>query len=238
MQDITTATKTVATPDGEMTVYLARPRELGPFPGLLVFQEAFGVNEHIRDVTKRLATAGFIAAAPELYHRTAPGFEGSYENVSPSLALSRSLTVSGLEDDIKATHDLLVKDQSCDGRIASIGFCMGGRVSFIANSTVPLRAAVSFYGGGIAPALLDRAPHQRAPILLLWGGLDKHIDEEQRRSVRSALDDAGKPFVDTLFSTADHGFFCDRRASYNPAAAREAWALAIAFLGVNLGQVE
>lgn len=238
MQDITTAAKSVQTPDGDMTVFLSRPRELGPFPGLLVFQEAFGVNEHIRDVAQRFAAAGYIAAAPELFHRTAPGFQGSYDDVPAAMEVARTVTLPGLEEDIRATYGLLANDQSCDGRIASIGFCMGGRVSFLANSIVPLRAAVSFYGGGIAPGLLDRAAQQNGRNLFFWGGLDRHIGEDQRRAVREALDAAGKPYVDTLFSSADHGFFCDLRASHSPAASRQAWALTLAFLASTPGQVE
>ena len=220
----------------EMRVFLARPSASGKVAGIIVFQEAFGVNSHIRDVTQRFAKLGYLAAAPELFHRTAPGFEGSYTDFSTVQPHMKALTNEGLEADARATFDLLRNDPVCNGRFASIGFCMGGRVSFLANSILPLAAAVSFYGGGIATGLVDRAPRQNAPILLVWGGLDKHILEEQRGAVREALTGASKPFIDTLFSFADHGFFCDQRASYNAAAARDAWALATSFLAGNLGQ--
>lgn len=214
----------------EMRVYLARPESAGPHPGILVFQEAFGVNAHIRDVTERFAKLGYVAAAPELFHRTAPGFEGDYENLEPSMNLARAVTVEELEADVMAAFNLLRNDSGCTGRVAAIGFCMGGRVAYLANSIAPLTAAVSFYGGRIAPQLLDRAAKQNGPILLVWGGLDKHIGADQRAAVREALDAASKPYVETLFSFADHGFFCDQRASYNPDAARDAWALATSFL--------
>ena len=107
---------------------------------------------------------------------------------------------------------------------------MGGRVSFIANSTLPLRAAVSFYGGGIAPGLLDRTSKVHGPMLFVWGGLDKHIPAEQRRQVTDALTAHKKIYVNTEFSRADHGFFCDERASYEPHSAREAWTLTLEFL--------
>jgi carboxymethylenebutenolidase len=99
---------------------------------------------------------------------------------------------------------------------------------------LPLQASISFYGGGIAPGmmpgLLDRAGDLHAPILLFWGGLDTHILPEQTRAVEDALKKAGKQFVNVTVSYADHGFFCDARASYNPAAAGLAWALTKQFL--------
>ena len=107
---------------------------------------------------------------------------------------------------------------------------MGGRVSFIANSVVALRAAVSFYGGGIAPGLLDRASKLQAPSLLIWGGLDTHITPEHRKAVTDALTAQQKIYVNVEFSRADHGFFCDERAAYEPHSARQAWALTLEFL--------
>ena len=107
---------------------------------------------------------------------------------------------------------------------------MGGRVSFLANSMVPLRAAVSFYGGGIAPGLLDRASKVQAPSLLIWGGLDKHITPAHRKAVTDALSGQQKIYVNVEFSHGDHGFFCDERASYEPRSARQAWALTLEFL--------
>jgi carboxymethylenebutenolidase len=111
-----------------------------------------------------------------------------------------------------------------------VGFCMGGRVSFLANSVVPVRKAVSFYGGGIAPGLLDRAAKLHGPALLIWGGLDKHITPEHRKAVTDALSAQRKTYVNVEFSNADHAFFCDDRAAYEPHAARQAWALTLEFL--------
>lgn len=219
----------------EMRVFLARPEGKGKFPGILVFQEAFGVNAHIRDVAERFAKIGYLAAAPELFHRSAPpGWEGPYGNFDAVRPHMQAMTNEGLEADVRATFDLLRKDSACDGRVVSIGFCMGGRVSFLTNSILPLSAAVSFYGGGIAQGLLDRAAKQHAKILMFWGGLDKHIGEEQRSAIRQALDRASKPYIDVLMSSADHGFFCDQRPSFNAAAARDAWALSTSFLAGEL----
>lgn len=212
----------------EMRVYVARPSATGERPAILVFQEAFGVNSHIRDVTDRFAKRGYIAAAPELFHRTAPGFEGRYNDFDSVRKHIGALTTEGTEADVRAAYDLLKGASS----VVCIGFCMGGRVSFIANSVVPLSASVGFYGN-VPPELLDRASRQNGPNLLFWGGLDKHIGEEQRSALRQALTNASKPFTETLFSFADHGFFCDERSSYNPDAARDAWALTTSFLDAH-----
>jgi carboxymethylenebutenolidase len=207
----------------------------------LVFQEAFGVNAHIRDVTERFAREGYHALAPELFHRTAPGFEGAYNNFEAAMPHARALKVPDLEADARSAYAWLRANLgSPEAPLACIGFCMGGMVSYLTNSLLPVRAAVSFYGGGIAPGplgpgLLNRVGDLHAPQLLFWGGLDKHIGPEQTQAVAEALRKAGKPFVNVEFGDASHGFFCDARASYNPAAAQQAWALTHAFLNYNLG---
>jgi len=215
-----------------MAAYVARPGQGGPHPGLLVFQEAFGVNRHIRNVSDRLAAEGYVVIAPELFHRTAPaGFEGNYKDF-PSIAPHyQAVTNEGAEADVRATFEWLRSNPQVKAdAISGVGFCMGGRISFLANSVVPVRKAVSFYGGGIAPGLLDRASKLHGPALLIWGGLDKHITPEHRKAVTDALSAHHKIYVNVEFSNADHAFFCDERASYEPVAARQAWALTLEFL--------
>lgn len=198
----------------------------------MVFQEAFGVNSHIRNVTERFAAQGYLAIAPELFHRTAPaGFEGSYSDFPAVMPHYQALTNEAADADVRACYEWLsahvqVKADS----ISCVGFCLGGRISFLANGVVPVRAAVSFYGGGIAPGLLDRASKLHGPALLIWGGLDKHITAEHRRAVIEALTAHHKPYVNVEFSNADHAFFCDERGAYEPNAARQAWALTLEFL--------
>jgi carboxymethylenebutenolidase len=218
-----------------MSAYTAIPGDGGKLPGLLVFQEAFGVNEHIRDVTRRFAKAGFVAIAPELFHRTGPGFEGKYDNFQACMPHMQGLTPEGLSQDAQAAFDWLQKNpRVVPNCTASVGFCMGGRVSFLANAVAPLRAAISFYGGNIAPALLPRAPQLHGPMLFFWGGQDAHIPQDQIRAVIDAVRQAKKTFVNVEFSDADHGFFCDARPSYNEAAAKQAWDLSMRFLSTYL----
>ena len=118
--------------------------------------------------------------------------------------------------------------------VGTVGFCLGGRVSYVANTFLPLKAAISFYGGGINN-LLSRASNMHAPHLFFWGGKDKHIKREHITALDETLSAAGKEFINVLFSDADHGFFCDKRAAYHPKAAGEAWELMRAFLKNNLG---
>jgi len=215
-----------------MSAYVSRPDDDTSRPGVMVFQEAFGVNAHIKDVTDRFAREGFVAIAPELFHRTAPGFEGSYtdfETVRPHVG---ALKNESMEADIRASYDWL--RSHCNGSIVSIGFCMGGRVSFLANSIVSLKAAASFYGGGIVAGLLDRAPRLQAPMMMFWGGLDKHIPPDDIRKVTDTLRASNRKYVNVEISDADHGYFCDMKASYNSTAAMLSWGLVVDFFRAYL----
>jgi carboxymethylenebutenolidase len=214
--------------DGTTTrAWVARAEGRTPSRGLLVFQEAFGVNAHIREVTDRFAALDFVAISPELFHRTAPRFEGKYTDLPAAMPHLQALTEQGLEADIRASFAWL-EGAGVARNTAAVGYCMGGRVAFLANSVLPLKAAASYYGGSIPP-LLGRAGKLAGPMLFFWGGLDHHIPEEQRRTVVSGVGAAKKVFVDVVFSNADHGFFCDARASYHAAAAAQAWSLTRAF---------
>lgn len=214
-----------------MDAYVARPNDSSQHPGIIVLQEAFGVNSHIRNMTERFAAQGYVAIAPELFHRTAPGFEGDYNNFPAVTPHMRAMTTERVEADLHAAFEWLQGQKTVHKEnICSVGYCMGGRISFLANTALPLRAAASYYGGGIAPALLDRASRLHAPMLFFWGGRDKHIPPEQRNTVTEAVRIAGKRYVNVEFSDADHGFNCDERSSYQPRAARQAWALLLEFL--------
>jgi len=228
---------TVNVSDGTtMRLYVARPTGAAPARGLLVMQEAFGINAHIRDITERFAREGFLAVAPELFHRTGSGFEGRYDDFGSAMGHLKELRDPNLEVDIKAAHDWLRANGIASGSpIAAVGYCMGGRAAVLAAITLPLECAVSYYGGGIGPSqmnpgLLGRVKDLKAPVLLFWGGRDGHIPAEQRNGVVEALRAAGKSYVNVEFSDADHGFFCDARPSYNPIAAKQAWPLTLAFL--------
>jgi len=222
-----------------MRAWVARPAASGAHPGLIVFQEAFGVNAHIRDVTERFAREGYAAIAPELFHRTGAGIEVRYDDFASAMPHMRALNDPAMEADERAAYDWLRAGGVEEGRIGAIGYCMGGRAAFLAALTLPVACGVSYYGGGIAPnannpGLIGRVSALRCPVLLFWGGKDKHITVEHVRAVNGALSAAGKDFVNVEISSADHGFFCDARASYNPTAAVQAWALTLAFLKAHV----
>jgi carboxymethylenebutenolidase len=207
---------------------------------LVVLQEAFGVNDHIRDVADRFTDAGFFAVAPHLYHRDGSP-EVPYDNVDEAKLLMTHLSAEGLRNDLDATTDFLRSVGYGASSIGAVGFCMGGSVAFYAAARSSFGAAVSFYGGGIStsrmglPPLLELAKDVRDPWLGLFGDLDTGIpvaDVEQLRDAVSALS------VDTevvRYASAGHGFHCDARpAAYNEEAAHDAFNRAVAFLITHL----
>jgi carboxymethylenebutenolidase len=236
LEEIATENVSLTVSDGSvMNAYVARPARPGKHPGILVFQEAFGVTAHIRDIAERFAKMGIVAIAPELFHRSGPGLEIAYDDLPKAMQYARAVTTEMLCEDIKAAYDWLSANPAVHrDRIASIGFCMGGRVSFLACAVVPLQGAVSFYGGGIAPSLLPRVRDLHAPVLFFWGGLDKHIGQDQIRPLIEECKRLGRPYVNAEFSDADHAFFRDVGPNFHPAAASLAWSLTESFLDLHV----
>jgi carboxymethylenebutenolidase len=203
----------------------------GTRAGILVLQDAFGVGEHIRDVAGRFAAQGYTALAPELFHRTAPGFDGTADKLPEALENIRAMTVEGQSADLRAAHAWLAGHADVDAaRTAAVGYCMGGRAAFLANSVVPLAASISYYGGGIAEGLLDRAADLSGPQLLFWAGQDQRIMPEHVRAVEDALRAAEKRYASVVFSQAQHSFFNEPMGRYDADAAAQSWALALEFL--------
>jgi carboxymethylenebutenolidase len=224
---------TLAVDDGTQTrAFVARPSGAGPHPGLIVVMEALGVNAQIRGVTRRYAEQGFLAIAPDLFHRAEENFESTALDWNRLMPLVRSLTTESLISDTRAAHAwLAAQSDVARSKIAIVGFCLGGRAAYLASSELPLAAAISYYGGGIAQTLLDRAATLHGPHLFFWGGKDANITPEQTRAVADALRAAGKTFVNVEFSEANHGFFNEQLPErHHPAAAAESWAIAVRFL--------
>jgi carboxymethylenebutenolidase len=234
--EITSERVRIEVADGTaMEAYVARPAGAGPWPGVLVLQEIFGVNVHIRSVADRIAREGYVALAPDLFHRTDPGFDGSYDRIQECIDVAMKYTGEQSEADLRASGEHLGRMAGVQGdRLAAIGFCMGGRLAFSANAFAPLRAAVSYYGGGIHPDKIHLAAQLSGPTLFFWAGKDQYIPSEQHRAVVDELRKLGKPFVSVEFSDVNHGFFCDARADYDENAAAQAWALTREFLRRHL----
>lgn len=216
-----------------MSGHLCLPEGDAPRPGLLILQEIFGVNAHIRDVAERYAREGFVTLAPDLFHRIQPDFVGSYDDIPASIKLAMAYNESDI--DLRSAADFLSKHPAVIGdRLASLGFCMGGRLSFVANAVANLRCAVSFYGS-IFPDKVAHAERLSGPMMMIWAGKDTHVPEEKARGSVEAVRKAGKPYVNVEFSEQPHGFFCDARSDYDAGAAAQAWALTLAFLKTHLG---
>lgn len=232
MATVKTETITLNVADGTtMNACVATPEGAGKAPAIIVFQEIFGVNPNIRNIAERFAAIGYVAIAPELFHRTAPGFVGPYSDLPACMPHMQAMTPEGNIADARAAYEWLQNNpRVAPNATASMGFCMGGRVSFLANSALPLSATISFYGTAIAPGFLPRASQQHGPVLFFWGGLDARITRDQTRGVVDAMTEAKKIFVNVDFSDADHGFFCDARSNYNEKAAKQAWELLTSFL--------
>ncbi|MFN2425336.1 MAG: dienelactone hydrolase family protein [Candidatus Binatia bacterium] len=214
-----------------MGAYLSRPDDGGKYPGVLVFQEIFGVNRHIRSVADRVAAEGYVALAPEPFHRSAPGVELGYDEqgLARGIELMSALAPEQILADVTAAHDALrTRDDVAGKGIAAIGFCFGGHVTYRAACTLPIAAAASFYGGGIAgmgpgPATVDLTPGIRGRILCFFGENDGYIPPSAVDRIRAALEAAGVRHEVVVYPGVGHGFFCDERGDYSETAATDAW---------------
>ena len=215
-----------------MTAYAVRPEGPGPHAGMIVLQEAFGVNSHIRNVADRLAQAGFAAVAPELFHRTAPGFEGSYKDFPSVLPHARAVTpVHGRGRPPCHLRLAAVASRGESGRNLQRGI-LPGRQSIVSGER-PAPACelrFRFMEEASPPTCSTGLKRSARPCYFSGEGSTSHITPEHRKAVTDALDTHRKTYVNVAFSDADHGFFCDERVSYQPRAARQAWSLMLEFL--------
>jgi carboxymethylenebutenolidase len=207
---------------------------------VIVVQEAFGVNDHIKDVSRRFAAEGYHTVAPHLFHR-AGGGTAPYDDFSQVMPLFKGLDDAALLDDIDATVAALHERGFEPERIGIVGFCMGGRVSFLVAARRRLGAAVGFYGGGIVtgrfpqfPPLLDHAPSLQTPWLGLFGDTDESIPVDDVEQLRAALGTAPVATDVVRYADAGHGFHCDLRPAFEPDAAADAWARTLAWFAMHL----
>ncbi len=230
----------IETPDGPMEGYFALPEGNARVPGVLVAQEAFGVNRHIEGVCRRFAQAGYAALAPELYHREGSGIVVDYSNFEAVRPLLGSLTNDGLQSDVVSAMSFLDAHTDVDpAHIGIVGFCVGGFVSFLAACRTRASAAVCFYGGGIVhprptsklSPLLPEAEKIRCPVLGLFGGIDTSIPPADVEAIRERLTSLEKKSEIITYPEAGHGFFCDERPSFRPDDAADAWKRALDWFG-------
>lgn len=243
--DITTERISIDVGKQKMGGYLARPKDGAPRPAVLVFMEIFGINSHIRDVTERVAREGYVALAPDYFHRTGPGVEYGYDDagMAGGMKLLMQLEADEMIADSKAALAALRARKDVSGKVGCMGFCIGGHMTYLTACETDVAAAASFYGGGIAgpqgmgggPSTVSRTAKIKGRVLCLFGEKDHLIPPPQVDAIRDALTKAKTKHEVIVYPGADHGFFCDQRATYQKAAADEAWKKVKALFQSELG---
>jgi len=210
--------------------YLAQPDGDGPFPAVVVIQEWWGLDDHIKSLADRFAGEGFVALAPDLYHgQVATEPDDARKLV---MELNMDVALSEIRAAMSYLTDLPVVQPK---RICIIGFCMGGRLSLATASTGDSRigAVAAFYGGGVQPTP-EFVRGITAPVLAVYGELDGGIPPEQYNALAAEMDKQAKTFDMVVYPGAEHAFMNDSRPSYNPGAAADAWTRAVQWFTSNV----
>ena len=226
----------VAVADGKMPTYYARPATGTGFPIMLVNEEIFGVHEYIQDVCRRFAKLGYMAVAPEIYFRN-PDFPNMTDTKKVLQEVVLKTPDAEIMSDLDATLAWAAQNHGDGNRTGEIGFCYGGRITWLYAAHNPnLKAAVSFYGyikgptSDIKPkTVLDIADQIHCPLLGLYGGQDEANPPDVVHQVEAKAKTAGKTVDIIIYPDAPHGFFADYRPSYRKADAEDAWQRAIAW---------
>lgn len=229
---------------GAIGAYLARPTGDAPRPGVLVAHELFGVTTHVREVCERVAAMGFRALAPDLYRRVSPGAELPHDAAGRArgFELLHSLERDPVIADVGAAADHL--RAGGDPRVGMVGLSLGGHVAYLAAARLDLAAVAALYPGWLTGTdiglsrpdpTLTLTPGIRARMLVLFGGSDHAIAGDEQTSVARALEDAGVRHEVVVYPDTPHGFVCDRRDTFAPAAAADAWRRVDRLLRDELG---
>ncbi len=241
-------TAEVVAPGGRMPLAVCVPDGKGPFPGVLVLMEAFGLNADIRAVAGRLADEGFLAIAPDLYYRehertvSYEAVDRAADLVMRTIALSDSPEERVKDDrvvaDIAAAMAALKAHPQVDAaRIGVLGFGMGGRLAFLTGCRMPrdVRVVASFYPGHLVP-VIGEARQLAAPVLLVFGGRDSRIPLPQIDRIQAELAYLEIPHDIRIYPGADHGFFHASRRSHDSNAASDAWRETLSWFSRYLGR--
>ncbi len=220
-------TITLIAEDGHrLSAYRAAPKGT-PRGGLVVIQEIFGVNSHIRKLTDGFAGAGYVALAPALFDRVERGFETGYAQAD----IERGRAVRGklsMEDALKDVRAAVVQLTNAELTVGVVGYCFGGTMAWLAATRIDgVAAAVGYYGGGIADAANERP---RCPVMLHFGETDASIPPEHYKKVGAA-----HPDLPIHIYPAGHGFSCDERGSYHEPSARQARERTLEFFRTHVG---
>lgn len=205
-------------PDGEFKIYVGIP-ETDRSPALIIHQEIFGVNSHIRSVVDRYAKEGFLTVAPEMFWRLERNFEVGYEGKDFERALAYYPQFdedAGLKD-LKTVIDYVRAMPECSGKVGILGFCLGGKMAWRAAAEGMVDAAVSYYGGGIQDRTAE-AEKINCPLLMHLGEHDDLIPPDETKKIEGAVK-AKSNIEFNIYAGASHGFNCDARASYHKPSA-------------------
>jgi carboxymethylenebutenolidase len=229
----------------KIPAYLARPRERGRYPGVILIHDIFGVSDHARDVARRLANVGFVTLVPDCFARIDLGTGESLEDVRPRAALlDDRLTVRDLENAAALLRSL----PYCSGKIGTVGFCMGGRSALLlASSSDKIDATIDCWGGGISsdsPAtpqhpvpVVDLVKNLKRPVYAVFGADDENPSQAHAAELRARLERESKLGLVTMetFANAGHAFFADVRPErYREKAAFELWPKMVSFFKTHL----
>ncbi|MFO0741110.1 MAG: dienelactone hydrolase family protein [Labilithrix sp.] len=214
---------------GDMPAYHAMPEGKGPFPLVIVIQEVFGVHEHIKDMCRRFAKAGYFAVAPELYYRQ--GDTKTSKDFGEIMKVVEKVGDEQVTKDLDATLKWAQGQGKVDGkRIACIGWCWGGRQSWLYAAHADLKAAAAFYGpisnapSALKPkSVLDVAGKLKTPVIAFYAGKDGHIPVSHVELLKKELATGKSGSEVNVYADADHGFNADYRPTYNKAAAEDSW---------------
>jgi carboxymethylenebutenolidase len=231
--------ETVQVDGNAMRLYVSVPEGKGPFAAVVVIQHQGGVDTFIEEMTQRIAQAGYVGVAPDLYHRDGPDCQ---DDGPTRRARLRDVTVI---KDVNATVDFLQGHRQVDGeRLGIVGFCMGGRVAYLMAAVNPaLKAAVDYYGGNImvpwgeGPAPFARTADIHCPLLGLFGEEDANPSPADMRKLDAELTRHGKVHEFHAYPGANHAFMNRHGARYHAEADRDSWPRALAFFKKHLGMV-
>ncbi|PMU11331.1 MULTISPECIES: dienelactone hydrolase family protein [unclassified Pseudomonas] len=230
---VTTQWIEIDSADGKFGAYLAIPHTRKG-PGIVLIQEIFGVNEHIRSVAEQYAADGYLVIAPDLFWRNGHRIELGYDEAGWKRAvdLMNATDVDKAQTDIELAIDALKAQPGLDGGIASIGYCFGGLLSYHTAANGLVDVAIAYYGGGIQNQL-DRADEIEVPLLMHFGEQDSHIPLEAVEKIAERFENNDNVEI-VVYPEAEHGFNCSHRDSYNQRAAAEAHGNTLIFLGQEL----
>lgn len=230
---------TAETNEGLMDIFVAAPSKEQKHPVVIVLQEAFGVNHHIQSICLRLAQAGFLAIAPDLFHREGRRITVDYSNRKDIMPLLHKLTNDGIVSDVKETVKFLETLPHADtDEINVIGFCVGGFASALVATELDIKRMIAFYGAGMVrpregfalQPIVNHLKKIKAQSLFFFGGADASIPKEDRDAIKRSLEEGKVDFEIVTFDKSDHGFFCDERKTFDAESAPKAWEKTLTFL--------